>query len=72
MTAALILLLGVTVAGYGPGRKSQKYLVARYEREAATLDGSLTYLFREPYSAQFYSSGNAHLLEWFSPEIVNT
>ena len=70
-SAGMLLLIGAILAvvvglGIGPAERSHKQLVATYHRERM-LDPQpvtrLLYLFHRPYSAEFYSEGNAALIE---------
>ncbi len=57
-----LALTGVTL-GYGPAEKSQKELIAAFEKSRTDRNESLTYLFKRPYSAEFYSGGTALLAQ---------
>jgi hypothetical protein len=57
-----LALTGATL-GYGPAEKSQKELIAGYGAMRPGEEASLTYLFQRPYSAEFYSGGDAVLLK---------
>ena len=54
------LALTTVMLGYGPAGKSQKSLIAIYQKNG-TGGKSLTYLFERPGSAEFYSRGLARL-----------
>lgn len=57
-----LALTGVTL-GYGPAAKSQKELIAIFKSDQEEVKGSLNYLFKLPYSAEFYSQGAALLAQ---------
>jgi len=55
--------LGWIAMGYGPAERSQMRLIAAY-RDRCTHSqepGNLIYLFKRPFSAEFYSRGEALL-----------
>lgn len=70
-SAGMLLLIGTILTvvvglGIGPAERSQKNLVAAYHRERmfdSRPSAQLLYLFYRPYSAEFYSEGNAILVE---------
>ena len=47
--------------GYGPATRSQMHIVAAFRDRCSDRNGSLVYLFKRPYSADFYSRGKARL-----------
>ncbi|BBO91707.1 ArnT family glycosyltransferase [Desulfosarcina ovata] len=51
-------LVGI-VMGYGPSANSQSAIVAAYRNMSGNGNGPLVYLFKRPYSADFYSRGKA-------------
>jgi len=59
---ALALIIIVST-NYGPAEKSQKELVATFEKHRPDHQATLTYLFKRPYSAEFYSGGTAFLVK---------
>jgi hypothetical protein len=44
---------------FAPVKDSQKYLISRYLGLRPNVASKLIYLYDRPYSAEFYSSGNA-------------
>ncbi|EKD40365.1 MAG: hypothetical protein ACD_75C00075G0006 [uncultured bacterium] len=62
MLALSTLLLILVSFGYGP-KASQKELIAHYRASRTTEQDTLTYLFRRPYSAEFYSKGTADVIK---------
>ncbi len=59
MIILFALALGVASAGYGVDEKSQKDLVAAFQKIRKDRNSQLVYLFKQPMSADFYSSGTA-------------
>ena len=57
--SAWMLIAGQIV----PPRKCQKGLIAAYQATRAESAGDLIYLFKRPHSAEFYSRGQAILVE---------
>lgn len=57
------LALVIVSLGYGPAGKSQKELIVSYEKNRLRQEGPLVYLFKRPYSAEFYSRGKALLAQ---------
>lgn len=63
ITVLLVLIVGL---GLGPAERSQKRLVAIHRQDNAQdghPPGRVLYLFRRPYSAEFYSRGTALLVK---------
>lgn len=60
MTLLCILALVFVSLGYGPATRSQKKLVTAFQ-ESRGEESRLTYLFKRPFSAEFYSDGQAEL-----------
>jgi 4-amino-4-deoxy-L-arabinose transferase-like glycosyltransferase len=64
MLVVAILATLVVAAGVGPGQRSQKRLVETVDQFFDTNGGGrLTYLFKKPFSADFYSRGTAGRLD---------
>ncbi|MCP4114436.1 MAG: glycosyltransferase family 39 protein [Desulfobacteraceae bacterium] len=53
----------VAATGFGPGQRSQKQLVRTVAPLVHGNGGRLTYLFKKPFSADFYSRGTAGRLD---------
>ena len=49
----------VLLAAFSPAINSQKRLISRYQALRGDTAGKLIYLYDRPFSAEFYSSGNA-------------
>jgi len=60
-TTPLVFVLVVSLSGLGliSTKKCQNGLVSRYEDARTEKTGQLIYLFKRPYSAQFYTGGVA-------------
>ena len=61
MLVLFIIGLGWVTMGNGPSTKSQVALIATYRDMRAERNGPLVYMFKLPYSADFYSRGKAYL-----------
>ena len=59
LSTPLIFGLLVLVWSMTPVKYSQKYLISRYLVSRPNIASRLIYLYDRPYSAEFYSSGNA-------------
>ena len=56
----VIFGLGIALtAAFSPAMNSQKRLISRYQALRGNTAGKLVYLYDRPFSAEFYSSGNA-------------
>ena len=61
MSLVFSIGMGASAMGYGPATRSQIQIIAAYRNLCGDRDGSLVYLFKRPYSADFYSGGKARL-----------
>jgi len=61
MLMMFTLALFVVSLGYGLAGKSQKDLVATFQKSRQDQNSHLVYLFKQPISARFYSSGAAEV-----------
>jgi hypothetical protein len=59
LSTPLIFGLLILVWSMTPVKYSQKYLISRYLVSRPNTKSQLIYLYDRPYSAEFYSSGNA-------------
>ena len=59
LTPVIFGLLIATAAAFSSAMNSQKRLISRYQQLCGDAAGKLIYLYDRPFSAEFYSSGNA-------------
>jgi len=63
-TTTLLVTAWILIAGQiVPPRKCQKGLIAAYQNIRGESEGELIYLFKRPHSAEFYSKGQALLVD---------
>lgn len=67
--AASVMLLMSTLAfvfvalGHGPATRSQKQLISAFQEDRLDEASRLVYIFKRPFSAEFYSGGQAELVK---------
>ena len=59
MAAVFLMVSFVVLLGVGPAQKSQKQMIEIFNRLNNGSEGKLSYLFKRPFSAEFYSRGSA-------------